>query len=237
MAKHFQKLLAIGGLNGEVELLETLLDELGSEPIDAVTVLGDLGAPWSKADTYRTIFKALGQSGLPAFWVPGTNDAPLGDYLREAYNMEIAYPTLRGVHGTAAMGPDHVLFAGIGGDIAEDPDAVRSEEALIRYPGWEAEYRLKVLDEFKDHPKVFLFTTRPQHKGLHETGSEVLAELINTYRPRIVVTSGDEPVEERLGTSLLVAPGRLDRGRYALIDFHESTVEFGTTGAHAAVGN
>jgi uncharacterized protein len=237
MAKHFQKLLAIGGLNGEVELLETLLDELTSEPIDAVTVVGDLGAPWSKTDTYRTIFKALGQSGLPAFWVPGANDAPLSDYLRESYNMEIAYPKLRGVHGTAAVGPDHVLFAGIGGDIADDAEVVRSEEALIRYPGWEVEYSLKVVDEFKDYPKVFLFTTRPQHKGLREAGSEVLAELINTYRPRIVVTAGDEPAEERLGTTLLVVPGRFDRGRYALIDFHDSKVDFGTVGSHAAVGN
>jgi Icc-related predicted phosphoesterase len=237
MAKHFQKLLAIGGLNGEVEPLNALLDELGDEPIDAVSVVGDLGAPWSKPDAYRAIFRALGQSGLTAFWVPGTNDAPLGDYLRESYNMEIAYPKLRGVHATAAVGPDRVLFAGIGGDIADDPEVVRSEEALIRYPGWEAEYSLKVVDEFKDYPTVFLFTTRPQHKGLGETGSEVLAELINTHRPRVVVIAGDEPAEERLGTSVLVIPGRLDRGRYALIDFQDSTVDFGTVGTHAAVGN
>ena len=237
MAKHFQKLLVVGGLNGEVGALETLLDELSEEPIDAVTVAGDLGAPLSKADTYRAVFKALGQSGLTAFWIPGTNDAPLGEYLRESYNMEIAYPTLRGVHGTAAIGPDHVLFAGIGGDIVDDSGEVRSEEALIRYPGWEAEYRLKVLDEFKDYLKVFLFTTRPQHKGLHENGSEVLAELINTHRPRVVVTAGDEPEEERLGTSLVVAPGRLDRGSYALVDLHGAIVELRTVDSRAAVGN
>jgi Icc-related predicted phosphoesterase len=237
MAKHIQKLLAVGGVNGEVEVLEALLAGLRDDAVDAVTVVGDLGAPWSKADTYRAIFKTLGQSELTAFWVPGRNDAPLGDYLRESYNMEIAYPKLRSVHATAVVGPDHVLFAGIGGDIADDPEVVRSEEALIRYPGWEAEYRLKVLDEFKDYPKVFLFTTRPQHKGLGEEGSEVLAELINTYRPRLVVTAGDEPAEERLGTSLLVAPGRLDRASYALIDFHSSAVEFGTVATHAAVGN
>jgi hypothetical protein len=163
------------------------------------------------------------------------NDAPLNDYLSESYNMEIAFPKLRGVHGTAALGPDHVLFAGIGGDIVDDPDAVRSEEALVRYPGWEAEYRLKVVGEFKDYPKVFLFATRPMHKGLHEPGSEVLAELINTYRPRVVVTAGDEPSEERLGTSLVVSPGHLDQGRYALIDFHESSVELGKVPAQAAV--
>jgi hypothetical protein len=30
MAKHFRKLLAVGGLNGKVEALETLLEELGT---------------------------------------------------------------------------------------------------------------------------------------------------------------------------------------------------------------
>jgi hypothetical protein len=235
MSKHIQKLLAISGTNGEIDALERLFESLVDEPIDAITVVGDLGAPWSKPDTYRALFKALGQTGIPAFWVPGMSDAPLSDYLRESYNMEIAYPTLRGVHGTAALGPDHVLFAGIGGDIVDHPKAITSEEALIRYPGWEAEYRLKVVGEFKDYPKVFLFTTRPLHKGLHEPGSEVVAELINTYRPHVVVTAGAEPSEERLGTSLVVSPGRLDQGRYALIDFHESAVELGTVATRAAV--
>jgi uncharacterized protein len=235
MAKHIQKVLAVGSINGEVELLESLFEELGDEPIDAVTLVGDLGAPWSKADTYRALFKALGHADLTAFWIPGANDAPISDYLRESYNMEIAYPKLRGVHGTAAVGPDHVLFAGIGGEIVDDPETLRSEEALIRYPGWEAEYRLKVVGEFKDYAKVFLFTTRPAHKGLRAPGSEMLAELINTYRPRIVVTGGDEPSEESLGTSVVLCPGRLDQGRYALIDFHNSSVEFGAVAARASV--
>ena len=52
---------------------------------------------------------------------------------------------------------------------------------------------------------------------------------------RIVVTAGDEPAEERLGTSLLVTPGRLDRGRYALIDLRGTAVELGTRTEHAAV--
>jgi uncharacterized protein len=234
MAKHIQKVLAIGGINGATDLIENLFEEVG-EPIDAVVVVGDLGAPWSKADTYRALFKALGHADVATFWIPGANDAPLGDYLRESYNMEIAYPKLRGVHATAAIGPDHVLFAGIGGEIHDDPDTLRSEEALIRYPGWEAEYSLKVVGEFKDYPKVFLFTTRPAHKGLHEPGSDVLAELINTHRPQFVVTAGDEPSEEFLGKSLVVSPGRLDRGSYALIDFHNSAVEFGTAATQAAV--
>ena len=105
MAKHIQKVLAVGGTNGEVGLLENLFEELRDEPIDAVALVGDLGAPWSEADTYRALFKALGHADLAAFWIPGPNDAPLGDYLRESYNMEVAYPKLRGVHATAAISP------------------------------------------------------------------------------------------------------------------------------------
>jgi Icc-related predicted phosphoesterase len=235
MAKHIQRVLALGGISGDPDLLENLFDQLGDEPNDAVAVVGDLGAPRSKAETSLALFQVLGHAGVYSFWVPGPNDAPLADYLRESYNMEISYPKLRGVHATAAIGPDHVLFAGIGGEIVDDPETPRSEEALIRYPGWEAEYSLKVVGEFKDYPKVFLFATRPAHKGLHEPGSEVLAELINTYRPRIVVTAGDEPSEERLGKSLVVSPGRLDQGSYALVDFHNSAVEFGTVATRTAV--
>ena len=224
MSREVRKLLAIGGVNGAVDTLEQLLSQLHDQSVAAVAVVGDLGAAWTKADTYRAIFKALGHAGKPAFWVPGPVDAPLGDYLLECYNMETVYPHLRGLHGTFALariGPNQFLFAGMGGEIVDDPDAVRSEEALLRYPAWEVEYRLKVLSQVKEHPKVFLFTTRPAHKGLREPGSEALAELIKTYNPRLVVVSGEGASEERLAKTIIVCPGRLDRGLYSLVDLHD----------------
>jgi Icc-related predicted phosphoesterase len=50
-----------------------------------------------------------------------------------------------------------------------------------------------------------------------------------------VIAGGDEPSGESLGTSLVLCPGRLDQGRYALVDFHNSTVEFGSVAARASV--
>jgi uncharacterized protein len=234
MGRDVGKLLAIGGIGGAAEPLEQLLGEL-KESVGAVTVVGDLGAPWSKPEAYRTIFKTLGRAEIPTFWVPGPTDAPLRDYLRESYNMEIVYPQLHGVHGTVALGPGDVLFAGIGGEISDDPEVIRVEEALLRYPGWEAEYRLKTIREFKEHPKVFLFTTRPAHKGLREPGSEALAELIKTYNPRLVIVAGEGVSEERLAKTLVVCPGRLDRGQYALIDLHDLSVEVGAVAMEATV--
>jgi uncharacterized protein len=235
MTRDARTLLAVGGINGAVESLERVLDQLTEKPVVAVAAIGDLGAPWSKPDTYRAIFKALGRAQIPAFWVPGPMDAPLGDYLRESYNMETVYPHLHGVHGTVALGPGQLLFAGIGGEIVDDPDAIRAEEALLRYPSWEAEYRLKTIREFKEHQKVFLFTTRPAHKGLREPGSEALAELIKTYSPRLAVVAGEGVSEERLAKTLVVCPGRLDRGQYALIDLHDLSIEVGTVAEQAAV--
>jgi Icc-related predicted phosphoesterase len=179
----------------------------------------------SRTESLRSIFRALGEARRPTFWVPGAADAPVGNYLRESYNMELVYPHLRGVHGAFAIGPGHVLFAGMGGELVDDPESTRLEDDRLRYPAWEIEYRLKTIRELKDHTKVFLFTTQPAHKGLHGVGSKTLAELINTYEPVLAIVAGEGAAEERLGKTLIVYPGRVDQGQYALIDLHDLSVE------------
>jgi Icc-related predicted phosphoesterase len=217
---HLRTLLAVGPLNGELDTLAAVLSERGAAAADAVVVAGDLAAPWD-VDPYPAIFRALGTIGKPTFWIPGPNDAPLRRYLPEAANLEVAFPSLRSIHGTLAFGPASVIFAGIGGEIVDDPDAVRDEHAVLRYPGWDAEYRLKALREFPDHQKVLAFTTPPEHKGLGWQGSAVVAELINTHNPRAVVAASGAVAEERLGNTLVVSPGRLDRGQYAVVDVRD----------------
>jgi len=234
MTRRIQRVLAVGPIRGAVEQLQQLLSEETDLEVDAVAVVGDLGVAWSKPDTYRAVFRTLGEAGLPTFWVPGPIDAPISDYLLESSNMEVAFPHLRGVHGSAASADGQVLFAGMGGEIVDDPSTPRVEEAILRYPGWEAEYRLKVIEEFDQPLKVLLFATRPMHKGLHEAGSEVVAEMINTYSPKIAIVAGEGATEERLGTTLVISPGRLDLGVYSVIDIHDGSVEVGElTGAAA----
>jgi Icc-related predicted phosphoesterase len=227
VSRHFQKLLAVGDVDGAVDPLEALLGELPELEADAIALVGNLAGRASAPEIYRTIFKALGDADCPAFWVPGPNDAPIRHYLRESYNIEIVHPQLHGVHGTVALGPDHVLFAGMGGEILDDPEAVRDEEDALRYPGWEVEYRLKVLREFDEHRRMLLFSTHPAHKRLDSSGSTVLEELIKTYVPPVAVVAGDRPGEELIGTTLVICPGRLDRGEYAVIDLHGPSARLG----------
>jgi uncharacterized protein len=220
------RFLVLGQIDGDVEALEGALQQRVA-PVDAVAVVGDLGAPWSKPATYRAVFRRLGGAGLPTFWVPGETDAPLAEYLSESANVEVAYPLTHGVHGTVASASNQVLVAGMGGAVEDDPKTIRIEEALLRYPAWEVEYRLKVLWEF-DHPWcVLLFTTAPAHKGRGEAGSEVLAELIKTHNARLVVIPGEQSTE-LLGKTLVVRPGRAHRGEFAVADLHEQSVEFAT---------
>jgi uncharacterized protein len=193
------------------------------EDVHAVALVGDLGTGDPAA--YRALFRLLASTELPTYWVPGPGDAPIDHYLREAYNVEVVFPSLRGVHGTMAFAPGPVLFAGFGGDVSDDPDAAREESARLSYPRWEPEYRLKLVRELAEHELVLLLATPPAHKGHGSTGSEALAELVGSYRPRLVVCGGEQRTET-LGRSLVVAPGRLADGHYAVVDLHSRDVEF-----------
>jgi Icc-related predicted phosphoesterase len=233
MASHrVSRILCAAEPRGNTEAIERMLQAAAERSVQAVAIVGDLSAAGAR-ESYRAVFQALGSGGLPSFWVPGPDDAPIGDYLREAHNIEVVHPDLHGVHGTAAMAPDgHILFAGIGGQVDDDPDGPREELEGLRYPRWEPEYRLKILDEFPEHQRVLLFSTPPAHKGLNVPGSEVLAELAGTYRARLVVCGG-ERTSEMLGRTLVVAPGSLDDGHYAVVDLEAHDVEFSELAAGA----
>jgi Icc-related predicted phosphoesterase len=209
---------------GSVSAVERLVEIAGERDVDAIALVGDLGDGHGSPESYRAIFRALGASGLPSYFVPGPGDAPVVDYLREAQNVEIVFPLLHGVHGTAAFAGAHVLCAGFGGEVSDDPDAPREEIERLAYPRWEPEYHLKLIRELDEHQLVLLLWTPPAHKGLNAPGSEVLAELVATHRPRLVVCGG-ERATETLGRSHVVAPGSLADGHYAIADLHRREVE------------
>jgi HSP20 family molecular chaperone IbpA/Icc-related predicted phosphoesterase len=224
MSQQLRRLLVIVEIRGEVEMFARLLEKVSVENADAVVLIGDLGKPWHRPALPRAILRALGESGRPAFWVPGRWDGPLRDYLPEPSSMEPAFPMLHALHGTAVFGPGDVVFAGMGGAINDDPSAIPSEEILITYPGWEVERRFKVLRTLDAQQQVFLFATSPAHKGLHTSGSEVLATLIKTYRPQLVVVAGEHQAQVQLGKTLVLCPGLGEIGSYALVDFPKMAV-------------
>jgi uncharacterized protein len=210
---------------GSAEAIERLAEVAAARDAQAICIVGDLHGSGG-LEGYRAVFRALGRTGVPAFWVPGAADAPIGDYLREAYNSEVVHPLLRGVHGTVAFAGEHVIFAGFGGEVSDDPAVTRDEVERLRYPRWEPEYRLKVLRELDEHDLVLAFSTSLAHKGSGRSGSEALTELAGTYRPRLVVCGGERG-SQLLGRSLIVSPGRLADGHFAVADIYSREVELG----------
>jgi Icc-related predicted phosphoesterase len=221
-----RRLVAAADVRGDVARLERLIERSHGAGAQALVLVGDLRGPGGDAEAYRAVFKALGEARIRAFWVPGPADAPVSTYLREAFNVEVVFPFLHGVHGTTSLAPGYLVFAGMGGEIVDDPDAPREEGTALRYPGWEAEYRLKALEDLDEYQRVLLFSTPPRHKGRGEAGSEVVAELINTYRPRVAVCAGGPGVRsELLGVTLVVLPGSLEADEAALVDLPRQRAE------------
>jgi uncharacterized protein len=231
--RRVSRILCAAEPRGSAGAVEQLLGACRDADAQAVAIVGDIGGGDDRTASYRAVLHALGRDGRPAFWLPGAGDAPLGALLREAYNMEVVHPSLHGVHGTAAFADEHVVVAGLGGQVSDEPDAPRDEQQTVRYPRWEAEYRLRILREMPEHQLALMFWTPPAHKGRGEAGSEALAELVNTYRPRVVVCGGERG-SETLGRTLVVAPGALRDGHYAIAHVHDRTAELASFAAAAS---
>lgn len=228
MRKRVRRIVACADVAGDVDRLERLLDRVADDGTEAVALVGNLAGGPGGPRRLKEVLQVLGESGVPAYLVPGPDDAPISEWLREAWNMEIVFPNLHGVHGAFAFAPGWIAFAGLGGLVEDDRDRPRDEQERLVYPGWEAEYRLKPLANLKDYPKVFLFATPPVHKGRQAPGSQTIAELIKTHNPRVAVVAGDEPYDERLGPTLVVSPGALAEGRYATVALDEGEARFDT---------
>jgi Icc-related predicted phosphoesterase len=232
MSRRVTRVLCAAEPRGDGGAIERLCHVASEQDAQVMAIVGDLTSGDSATEGLRTVFKALGKGGIPSYWVPGPGDAPIAGYLREAHNMEVVFPMLHGIHGTAAFTPDgHVVVAGMGGGISDDPEAPRDEEERLTYPRWEAEYRLKLVSELDEHQRMLLFHSPPAHKGddgAAHGGSEAVAELIATLRPRLVVCGGPQRTE-LIGRSLVVAPGSLaEDGAYAIADMHTREVETNT---------
>lgn len=188
-------------------------------------LLGNLAGPLHDAEPLAAVLRAVGESGLPTFLLPGPRDAPVSMYLREAYNIERVFPNVHGVHGTFGFTPTYTLVAGMGGEIVDEAATPREEVGTLRYPAWEVEYRLRVLHQLRDYPKIFLFNTPPaRHPGTPGRSHE-LEELIATHRPRIVFVRGPQFEEWLVGTSKVVAVPSLGSGHGVWADLQELTAE------------
>ena len=226
MRRTVRHILATSNPMGDLEALEKFAKIAPDTGADAVAVIGNLMPKTAKSRDYAALFRILSETHLPTAYIPGPEDAPIWEYLREAANIELVRPEMRNVHETFTFWKGPYLVAGAGGEILDDGEP--EEKEALRYPAWVAEYHLKTLWELKDYPKIFLFYTRPFHKGLGEGGSHEVAHLIKTHNSLVAIVAGRGQKHEMLGASWVVVPGDLSEGEYSLLDLRSRKLETGT---------
>jgi Metallophosphoesterase, calcineurin superfamily/YceI-like domain len=176
-------------------------------------------------------------------------DAPVADYRREAHNIEAVFPQLHGGYGTAAFTSDrHVLIAGLGAEIADDPSEEREEQQRLRCPRWELEYALKLVQELPGHELVLMIDAASPHGRAHARKRGV-AELVATHRPRLVLTGGSAvpgcwvgaccslPGACRKGCAHLRSPDFFDVERHPEMRFESTGIRRVEGGTYAVTGD
>src|SRR5262245_56571545 len=218
------RVLVMAHVNGRLDQVGRALDRLEEDRPDAILLAGAvLGEQADAARTFLGAYQWLEQTGVPAYGVPGEADASERAYFAATVGQESAgRGRVTCVHGAFAAAPRNpYAIAGFGGRIT---DKERDHERSLRYPGWELLARLHLIRDIDQVP-LLLFHHPPAEAGdidLDGAGKHIghsaVTEAITTWRPRVAVCAGAGPGQHLLGRSLVVSPGRLDQGDYAVVD-------------------
>lgn len=216
------------GEDARVRAFEKALETSSAPEIDDV-LLKELED--KAVEAYEAFFDAMGTLDIPVFVVPGYLDAPERLYLQASLNHEVVEPNVHMVHRSFVPIPgENLAVTGFGGSINDRDE--RENRLVLLYPDWEALFAFEFLRQVKQRP-FFVFHTPPRRgtidldRGEH-VGQHVVEELIKTYRPpyAVVGTARDGQGTTMIGTTLVINPGPLSDGHYAILDTHTDNVEF-----------
>ncbi len=215
-----------GSMKGEKRLAEyQMARRFHSKPsMDNPEIKEEMKAD---AEHLRKFILALTDSQKTVYMVPGYNDAPESTYFKIAYDFARIYPTLHPAHEMLYR-EDQFMVAGFGGEISESDD---EREFILQYSRPWIEFASRRLQYFAGE-KVLLFHSPPvcrldQSDGEH-CGVLLINEMIEKLSPKLVLcgraTSGQGTV--KMGGAVVVNPGPISKGHYAVIDFPSLAVEF-----------
>jgi Icc-related predicted phosphoesterase len=213
------RLLAIAHIGGRLDLLDQVREIVEPERPDMIFFAG--GAFGTDSDPVRThaeLFAFLEKFGVPSYCIPGEADGPERLYLVAALSHQSLARNVHIVHGAFSSAPAHGLaVVGFGGAITDDE---REHATAVRYPGWELVARLQLLRGVDQPPLMLLHHPPAEAEG----GRQEVSEVIKTWHPRLAVCAGRQPGTQWVGDTLVVSPGRLDEGCYALAETKDRTV-------------
>jgi Icc-related predicted phosphoesterase len=170
---------------------------------------------------------ALADSRKTVYVVPGYADASEHLYFRTVYNYARIYPNLKPAHEMMHR-EDQFMVVGFGGDMTIGED---NRELVLQYSKTWVEFAMRRVELFPGE-KILMFHSPPVCRldlsdGEH-CGVLLVNEIIERVSPKLVfcgrAKSGQGAV--KLGTAVVVNPGPLFEGHYAVVDYPSLRVQF-----------
>ena len=204
------KLLVISDIHGAVENVAQVINR--ESDAAGIVLCGDVTHFGGKEQAVPVI-KTLRSAGVPLVSVHGNCDKPeVAEYLRrEGISVHATWMTLAGIP-----------VCGIGGSL---PAPIYTPSVYTEQDGEKLLAELKL--NLPEMPWIFI-THQPPLKssadrigtGAH-VGSKSVAEFIKAHKPYLVCTGHihESFAVSSYGDSLLVNPGSLKDGRYAIVQY------------------
>jgi Icc-related predicted phosphoesterase len=251
------KILAISDWHAKESVLSDLTKATGTLSLDAVVFTGDIlkwkdkCSEWANAKSenrlpdkdkpeikeeieknaqlYHTFYESMRKVDLPIVTIPGNVDSPLRQYYMIALEEMERNPKLRVVHGSLSGLEGQFAVLGFGGEITED---LEEDHFVLQYQRHDVEPSFGILAVLSS--KILLFHTPPigslDLDDVKHKGCQVVNDLIEKYRPNWVFCGHAHGArgKENIGDTIVVNPGALKNGFYALVDTDKEKVELKT---------
>jgi Icc-related predicted phosphoesterase len=248
------QILIVSDLMGQGEQLEALIRRCREYSLDALCFCGNIVrgqvryAEWQEARKAEKIpnrnrfevvaeavedlrqykqFSALVDSlGIPVLVVPGHLDAPEERYFlfmqQSAFQSDNLILLHENIYKVGAY-----IFTGFGGLIT---DQDKEDYFLLQYPRRECQFGTRRM-HFLNPPRILLFHTPPVStldvdNGTHR-GNAFVNEIIQAVSPSFLFCGHvtQSPGIEEIGSTLVVNPGALAEGRFALLNTKDRSVQ------------
>ncbi len=180
---------------------------------------------------YDTFYSSMNELSVATYVVPGNMDAPFARYARVAEEAPAKYPRVRFAHQRLLPLSEEFMLLGVGGELSERE---REDFFVLVFPEWEARYAAIAGREISR--SLILLTHTPPvgaqvdlDAGGHK-GSLVVNRLIDMLAPAYLFCghAHKAQAQEQLAGTVIVNPGALKDGRYALVDTSRERVELKT---------
>jgi hypothetical protein len=250
------KILAISDFHGTIELLEPFSKRAEEICPDLIVFTGDIVKGYARGDEfidalrtgrqpvrdkeeiqseerqdwmfYHEFFTTLQDLKFPVVCVPGNMDAPEERYFQAIERYVIRSHNIKLIHGDFVNMGDYII-SGFGGEITFSQE---ENFFVLQYSKQKVCMFLERINYFRGK-KILLFHTPPRGdvidlEGTQHRGCDVINELLSMIKPKIVFCGHAHKAQskEKISDTLVVNPGALKNGKFAVIDTETEEVKF-----------